>query len=154
MILAKTKENPARIINHLKKIKVPKNLKKFDSFFIIVPEEFNYLKEMFMTKFDELFGPKVSGRVFTLEQTKHAKTVIPSDKELFISLGYNNKIFGKKRWNVPLPNKADSAAVIATGYYIIGQIQKQQPQYFKKNIESYAKKTSQIFGQTIKPIVD
>lgn len=156
MILAKTKENPRVILNHIKKIKskIPRNLRRYDSFYIIVPEELDNIREMFLTKFSELFGPKVSGRVFTVEQTKHAKTVISSDKELFISLGHNNKIFGKKRLNIPLPRKAGYASIMAVGYYIIGQIQKQHPPYFKNSIEAYAKRTSKMFGQTIKPIVE
>lgn len=154
MILGKTKENPKAILNYLNLIKkkIPKNLSNYDAFFIIVPEEFDLIREMFSTKFDELFGPKISGRVFTVEQTKHAKTVVPSEKELFISFGYNNKLFGKKRLNLPLPPKSNFAAVMAIGYYVIGQIQKQHPQYFKKNIETYTKYASKLFQQEIKPI--
>ena len=156
MILGKTKESPQKIINNIKKIKVPKNLKKFNAFYIIMPIEFDNVRELFQTKFDELFGPKINGRVFTIEQTKHAKTVIPSDKEFFIGLGYNNKLFGKKqnRLNVTIPKNAGPATVMALGYYIIGQIQKQHPDYFKKNIENYTKQTSKMFKSTIKPIVD
>ncbi len=156
MILGKTKESPQKIINNIKKIKVPKNLKKFNAFYIIMPIEFDNVRELFQTKFDELFGPKINGRVFTIEQTKHAKTVIPSDKEFFIGLGYNNKQFGNKknRLNVSLPKNAGPATVMALGYYIIGQIQKQHPDYFKKNIENYTKQTSKMFKSTIKPIVD
>ena len=126
MILGKTKESPQKIISLIKKIRTPRNLKKFNAFYIIVPTEFDNLRELFQTKFDELFGPKINGRVFTIEQTKHAKTVVPSDKEFFIGLGYNNKLFGKKqnRLNITLPKSAGPATVMALGYHIIGQIQK------------------------------
>lgn len=151
MILSKTKENPKKIKEALRKIdKFSKKLKNYDSYFIIVPEEFDYTREMFLTKFDELFGPKISGRVFTYEQTKHAKTLVPSDKELFVGLGVNNKIFGKNRVNIPFKGK--EAGLIATGYYFIGKIQKQNPDYFKKNIESYVKFASRVFNQEIKII--
>ena len=86
-----------------------------------------------MTKFDELFGPKISGRVFTIEQTKHAKTVVPSEKELFLGAGYNNRYFGKHRVNLPLPKNADYGALMAITYYFIGNIRKQNLPYFKKN---------------------
>ncbi len=156
MILAKTKESPQAIISYLQQIKkkIPSNLDQYNAFFIIVPEEFDLLREMFLTKFHELFGPLISARVCTPEQTKHAKTVIPSPTELFISLGYDNKLFGKNRINLPLPEEADFATVMAAGYYLIGQIQKQRPPYFKDNIERYAKETSKMFGQEIKPIVE
>ena len=82
--------------------------------------------------------------------------IVPSDKEFFIGLGYNNKLFGKKqnRLNVTLPKSAGPATVMALGYYIIGQIQKQHPNYFKNNITNYTKQTSKMFKSTIKPIVE
>lgn len=150
MILSKTRENPKNILNYLKKIRVPNNLRKYDAFYFIVPKEFELIKEMFTTKFDELFGPKVSARAFTVEQTHHAKIIVESSRELFISLGYNNKDLGTKRLNMPLPKNAGFATMMAVGYYIIGKIQKQHPPYFKKSIEAYTKKASKIFKQKIK----
>ncbi len=111
---------------------------------------------MALTKFDELFGPIISGRVFTPEQTKHAKTVVSSKNEFFISFGYENNSFGyeKNRLKVPLPRNADYASVISIVYYIIGKIQKAHQPLFKKNIENYTKQASRIFKQDIKPIVE
>ena len=108
---------------------------------------------MFLTKFDELFGAKISARVFTVEQAKHAKTVVPSEKELFISIGYDNTIFGKHRWNISLPQEADYGTLMAIGYYVIGQIQKQHPPYFKQNIEKYCKEASKVFGEKIEVMI-
>ena len=144
MILAKTREDPTKILNHIQK-RVKKSLKvdlkNFKSFYIIIPPEFDILKEMLLTKFDELFGGKVNGRCYTSEQTKHAKTVVPSKDELFISIGFENKIFGDKsaRWNISLFKGADFASIIAIGYYAIGLIQKNKPPYFMKNAEKYSK---------------
>jgi hypothetical protein len=157
MILSKTKEDPKIILDFIKKQikpKIPKNLKQYDSYYFIIPNEFDSTRELFMTKFDELFCSKLSGRVFTPEQTKHAKTITPSNKELFISIGYNNTLWGTKRLNFTLPKNAGPAMVMAINYYIIGHIQKQNPPYFKKNIEIYTKKVSKLFKQTIKPIAE
>ncbi|MBN1386206.1 hypothetical protein JW968_04515 [Candidatus Woesearchaeota archaeon] len=157
MMLSSSKEDPGKILRHIKKNidpKIPKNLSKYNAFFIIVPDEFDAIREMFLTKFSELFGPMVNGRVFTPEQTKHAKTVIPSGKELFISIGYDNKNFGTNRLDLPLPKGAGHATVMAVGYYVIGKIQKQHTPYFKHYIEKYCRATSKVFGSTIKPIVD
>ncbi|MBU1703843.1 MAG: hypothetical protein KJ922_00600, partial [Nanoarchaeota archaeon] len=153
MILGHTKENPKIILDHLKKLKIP-NFKPYDSFYIIVPEEFENVRELFLTKFDELFGSKVTGRCFTPEQTKHAKTVVPDDKELFIGIGYKNTAFGNHRVNFTLPKDAKAASIMAVGYYIIGHIQKQKPAYFKNNIVTYCKTASKLFSQTINPIVE
>ncbi len=155
MLMARTKEDPREIIAHLKRMEksIPKDIGKYDAFYLLVPEEFDAIREMFVTKFDELFGPMVNGRVFTPEQTKHAKTVVPSDKELFISFGYENRTFGTRRFNVPLPKGASYATLMATAYYVIGHIQRQKPPYFKKNIVAYTKKASALFGQTITPLV-
>ena len=149
MILAKTKENPTTILSLVQALKVSRNLSKYNAFFIIIPAEFELLKEMFQTKFDELFGPMMVGRIFTPEQVKHAKTVIPSDKELFISLGYENKLFGVQRWNIALPAKVDYGLLMALGYSIIGKIQSQHPPYFKDNITRYCQDTSTLFQEKI-----
>ncbi|MBS3167961.1 hypothetical protein J4216_02470 [Candidatus Woesearchaeota archaeon] len=159
MIFAKTQEDPKEILSFLKtKIDplIPKNLKKFDSFYLLIPVEFDNMREMALTKFDELFGPIISGRVFTPEQTKHAKTVVSSKKEFFISFGYPNNNFGyeNNRLNIPLPKNADYASVISIVYYIIGKIQKQHKPYFKRSIEEYMKKASNIFSLELKPIVE
>lgn len=151
MILGKTKEDPSKILKAVKKLKVP-NLKKYKSFYIIIPEEFESAREMFLTKFDELFGPRVEGRVFTYEETKHAKTVVKSNKELFIGLGVNNKVFGENRLNFKLPKNMDYGMLLAAGYYIIGKIQGQKPPYFKRSIREYVKKISRVFGEKIRVI--
>lgn len=108
---------------------------------------------MLTTKFDELFGPYVSGRSFTMVQAEHGKTVVESDKELFISFGEKNRIFGSRRLEVPIYKNAGYAAALAIGYYVIGHIQKQHPPYFKNSIESYAKRISKVFGEKIGPVV-
>ncbi len=149
MILAKTKENAKAISQLIKSAdkKIPRNLKNFDSFFFIIPPKFEVIKEFFMNKFDELFGSKISVRVFTMEQAKHAKTIVPSDKELFVSLGERNNLFGKNRIEIPVPKDADYGTMFSLGYYLIGKIQKQNKPYFKDNIKNYLKQYEKIFGE-------
>ena len=98
----------------------------------------------------------MSGRAFTFEQSEHAKTVVPSEQELFIGFGEKNETFGTKKTRlfVPIPDTFGYGAMVAIGYYVIGQIQKQHPPYFKNNILSYTKQASQLFNQTINPIVE
>jgi len=141
MMLARTREKPARIKQHLLgrvKPLIP-NFRKYSAFYLMVPAEFDLVRPMFITKFDELFGPRVVGRCYTLEQTLHAKTVVPSDKELFISFGVENRYFGTQRLAIPLPTKAGFVAMIATGYYVIGHIQQQFPPWFMRHADSYAR---------------
>src|ERR1035441_4045818 len=64
------------------------------------------------TKFDELFGGRLTGRCYTTEQTLHAKTVVPWEKELFIGIGVNNEDFGTERLNIPLPDDAGYVAMM------------------------------------------
>jgi len=161
MILARTGEDPKKILNTIEKIKnkIPSDLSKYKAFFILIPNEFENIREMFLTKFDELFGPNLLGRVFTPDETKHAKTVEPSDAELFIGLGYDNKLFGlpgqgKNRLNIDLPDGFSYGTLLAVGYYIIGQIQKSNPPYFKENIERYIEEASKIFGEKLSVIVE
>ena len=156
MILGQTHEDPKKIYRHIKKIDklIPKDLSKYEAFYFIVPSKFDSIRSMFVTKFDELFGPKITGRVFTKEQTKHAKTVISSDKELFVSFGKKNINYGTKRLNIPLPKNTDYGTIMTIGYYLIGKIQKQDPAFFKRNIVKYTDKASKIFKQKINPIVE
>jgi hypothetical protein len=136
--------------------RVPENFSAYDAFFITVPESLDAVKGMLATKFDELFGAKVSGRVFTLEEAKHAKTVVPSESECFLSFGEENAAFGAPdaRVFIPLPEQAGPAALMTVAYYVIGCIQKQHPPYFKEHIAAYAREASEIFNQEIRPIVE
>jgi len=159
MMLSKTNENAEDInsfIDNEVKPKIPANLTEYEAYYFLVPEEFNTMREMVETKFNELFGPRVMGRIFTVEQTKHAKTVIPLDTELFVSFGEDNTVFGKpeNRLTIPLPVNADSAAFMAVSYYFVGQLQKQLPPYYKERIAEYVKETSEMFGSTINVIVE
>lgn len=149
MILSKTSEDPKKILAFLKKIKIP-SLKKYNAYFFIVPEKFDNIREFYETKFDELFGPKIQGRAFTYQETKHAKTLINSNKELFISFGKQNNIFGKNRLNYSLPKNSNFGLMFCLGYYIIGKIQSQNPPWFKRSIKRYVKEASKLFKQKIK----
>ena len=141
MMLARTRENPARIKQHLlRRVKplIP-NFRKYAAFYLMLPSEYDLVREMFITKFDELFGPRVVGRCYTWEQTLHAKTVVPWDKELFIGFGVENRQFGTQRLAIPLPKDAGFAAMVAAGYFVIGHIQQQFPPWFKQNADKYAR---------------
>ena len=63
------------------------NFAEYSSFFIVIPNEFVLLREMFETKFIELFGRKVARDIFSYEQMKHATTVVQDDHELFLCFG-------------------------------------------------------------------
>ena len=153
MILGETKENPKKIHDFIQKkiakIKIPKHNK----FYILVPTKFSGIIRMIQVKFIELFGRQVARDVETIEYIKHATTVVPSN-ELFISFGDKNTKYGKNKLFIPLPKNSGYGAMMAISYYVVGKIQKQQPDYFKKNIEAYMKKASKIFGKKMSPIVE
>lgn len=159
MLLSMTGEDPEAIhdfiLNDVQNT-LPKDLGTYDAYYLTVPDHFTLVREMFVTKFDELFGPRLMGRIFTLEQTKHAKTVIPMEKELFISFGEKNTDFGlrQNRLTIPLPERANYVAMMAIGYYVIGQIQKAKPAYFKGRVVEYCREISEVFGKEITPIVE
>lgn len=157
MILGKTHEDPKSIYDFIKTkidaLSFP-NFSSYDKYFLIVPPRFSGIIRMLEVKFIELFGRKIARDVETSEYMKHAVTVVPSN-ELFINFGDTNNTWGEpdKRLDVPLPENVDYAAMMAIGYYIIAQIQKQHPPHFKKNITAYTEKVSKIFRTTINPIV-
>lgn len=158
MILARTGEDPATIRTHLLENVapvIPETLGSMDAFTFILPARFARLVPMVRTKFEELFGPRMVGRVFTEEEIKHAKTVVPSSTECFVSFGVEGRTFGAAGTHlaVPLPENAGYAAMMAITYYLVGHVQKQQPAYFKDAIVPYAAHASQVFGEVIEPIV-
>jgi len=133
-----------------------RDLSAYSSFTFILPKEFSLLTEHIRIKFEELFVPIVWGRAYSEEGVKHAKTVVQSPDELFISLGVENKYYGspQHRLHLPLPEDAGYATAMAAAYYTIGRIQAAHPPYFKNSIAKYAKTASEIFGEQISVIVE
>ncbi|MEX0917568.1 MAG: hypothetical protein WDZ93_00240 [Candidatus Paceibacterota bacterium] len=159
MILSHTEENAGDIRKHIETVvaKIEENdFKRWNAYTFIIPKECQALTGMFRTKFDELFGPFIQGRAFTDEEIKHAKTVVTSPKECFISFGVKNDVYGVEgnRIAVPLPEEAGHGALMAIGYFVIGAIQKQLPPYFKNNIDEYAKRMTELLKEPIRPIVE
>ncbi len=158
MILSQTKEDPKDIYTHIDSIKklIPNDLGKYSSFVLIVPSEFDEIRSMLRTKFDELFGGNISGRVFTSEEVKHAKTIIKSKKELHIDFSALSdvKLYNENHIHIPLREKSMYGEMLSVGYFVIGKIQEAHPAYFKESIVEYTKDASEIFNQVIKPIVE
>jgi hypothetical protein len=127
----------------------------YSGFYLIVPPKFSMIIRMLNIKFIELFGRTVARDIETSEYVRHATTVVKAN-ELFISFGQKNEQWGepKNRLHIPLPENADYAAMMAIGYYVIGQIQKARPAYFKQNIADYTKFISEVLGASISPIVE
>jgi hypothetical protein len=128
---------------------------KFDKYYFITPPRFGGVNRLLQVKFIELFGRNLARDVETSENVRHATTVAPSD-ELFVSFGEANNTWGKpeNRLNIPLPDGANYVAMMAVGYWLVAQIQKAQPPYFKDNIANYCQFISGIFQEDIKPIVE
>ncbi len=159
MLLSNTQEDPSKIRTYIESELVPQipdGLASYTAFYFIIPERFTVMAEMFETKFNELFGPMVPFRVFTNEQTKHAKTVIPLDTELFVSFGEPHPYYGRKggRLSIDVPEWMEAAGFMALVYTFIGNIQKQLPPYYKEHIVEYTKEVSSVFGSAIDPIVE
>ena len=158
MILGKTNEDPEKIQEFIQQeidtLTLP-DFSRYDKYFIIIPPKFSGIIRILEVKFIELFGRRIARDVETSEYMKHAVTVVPSN-ELFVSFGEENTMWGEpdQRLHIPLPENTGYAMMMAIGYYVIAQIQKQHPPYFKENIAAYTKQASGIFGNTINPIVE
>ena len=139
MILSKTRESPSEIKRDLLEKVEPMipGLDEYAAFYLMTESRLGPLLEMFRTKFDELFGGRITGRCYTVSQTLHAKTVVPWEKELFIGLGVNNTQFGSSRINFEPPSSGGYAAMMALGYFVIGHLQRQRPPWFKEHASSY-----------------
>ena len=139
MILSKTKEDPKMILKFLRSIKLKINLKKYQSYAFILPDQYKNICALLQTKADELFGPHVVLRAFTEGNARHAKFIHRDKKELVISLGVTNNYFGdpKSRLEIKLPKNHNFGLLMMLGYSLIGNIQEIKPNYFKKNIKAY-----------------
>lgn len=157
-VIAKTKENPKEIIKFIKEHvdpAIPKNIASYEGYLLVTPNDFFKINSLFHVKFKELFARKVSRDVETFEGLKHAVTVVPCEKELCIQFGEGEVEFSKDRKIIiPLPKGADTAAVMAIGYYVIGKIQEGKPQWFKESIGDFIKKLNKTkFGKNLSVIV-
>jgi len=148
MILSNSQEKAQDIKNVIKKIKIPNNISEYKAYSFILPNNFSQLSEMIEIKRDELFGSRLSIRAFSEGQARHAKFVIPWEKELVISFK-ENKYFGfkKSRLEIKLPKKANIGLLFSLTYYIIGLIQESKPGYFKKNIKEYCQTGPKAYGK-------
>ncbi len=155
MILAQTKERAGDLGHHIATLlpTLPKNFASYDSFFFLLPASHRLVAPMLLTKFDELFGSRVSARAFTIEEAKHAKTLISNEKELFISIGVPHNPFAENTLFIPMPASSDYAAYMCTAYAIIGMIQAQHPPYYMEHIREYVRRSSEVFGHEIPVIV-
>lgn len=158
MILAHTAEDPDAIRTYLLNTVLPLIPNIFSAqsaFTFVLPTRFARIAPMVRTKFDELFGPKLVGRIFTEEEIKHAKTVVPSKSECFVYFGLPDAKFTTvgSEVHIPLAHDFESAALMAITYFVVGHIQKQQPPHFRKSIEAYTLRASDMFGYSIEPIV-
>jgi hypothetical protein len=156
MLYGGTGVSPRRIHSYIETVIDPLliNLENYKAFLIVIPPEFADVRKMFETKFDELFGPHILGRAVTTEELKHAKTVVTSKEQCFVSFGSETQCGNPgRRISIPLMENAIHAEVVALGYYLIGKIQKANPSYYKENIAQYVKEASAMFGHEIPIIV-
>lgn len=139
MILGSTRESSTDILAFLEQFQFIQHFAEYTSYSFVLPDAFGEVCPMIEIKRNELFGPHLSLRAFTMGRARHAGFVHPWEKELVITLGQKNNYFGHPdhRWNVDLLDKADYALVIALSYFIVGKIQEVKPAYFKQNIEKF-----------------
>ena len=153
MVFPATGESAQSILNHIQKVIAPllnnnelAKLAEFKAHYVMLPARFHLAQSMIVTKFDELFGGRINGRVYTDETTKHAKTVVAWQSELFTSIGCGNDLFGEARLHLPLTEGAGYAELIAVGYYFVGRLQAAYPDWFRQSVEQYTKFQEGLFS--------
>lgn len=139
MILSATQEDVKMIKEFIEKLQFPEKFSKYEGYTFVLPNKFQNICPMIEIKKSELFGSLLSLRAFPEGHARHAKFVIPSEKELVISVGVENKYFGHPdhKWSIEFPENLNFGAMLALTYSIVGKIQAAKPAYFKDNIENY-----------------
>lgn len=158
-VFAKTWESPKYIQEFIAKNIDPVlekiDFSNFDSYLLVTPDKFAWVNQLFRVKFIELFWRKIARDVFSYEHLKHAITVVPHEKELAISFWQWEFDFENTRLQIPLPENADLATIMAIWYYVIGKIQQSYPNYFQKNIWNYIDRMNQSgFSKWLSVIVE
>jgi len=139
MILSATGENVNAIQKYIQTLKLPENFDTYDAYSFVLPDRYANICPMLDIKKNELFGPFTSLRAFPEGHARHAKFIIPTEKELVIGINANIDHFGHPdhRFTLDLPKEADFGFVLALTYFITGKIQASKPSYFKDSIENY-----------------
>lgn len=139
MILSATQEKPEKIKGLIEKIKLPENFSAYESYAFVLPDKFGNICPMLDIKKSELFGPLLSLRAFPEGHARHAKFVIPSEKELAISIGSDSQYFGHPdhKWNIDFAENLSFGTMLSLTYFLVGKIQESKPPYFKENVEEY-----------------
>jgi len=147
MILGAENGDPKKILATLKALPFPQDFANYKAYSFILPDDFCDIAPMLEIKRHELFGPRLSIRAFSQGEARHAKFVIPWEKELIISFG-ENKFFGEKkqRWEIKTSSETKAAFIMALSYFIIGKIQATKPPYFKNNIKNYCANGAKAYG--------
>ncbi len=148
MILSATGEKAKDIKQFIKNLRLPNNYTKYSAYSFILPDAYAEVVPMLDIKKHELFGPHLSIRSFTYGDARHAKFVMPWEKELVISLG-ENKYFGnpKHRLEIKMPKKYGAGLIMALTYYLIGKIQEAKPPYYKKAVVNYCLEGPKAYGK-------
>ena len=139
MMLSTTNEDVKLVKQQLEKAQFPENFNSYESYSFVLPDNYVNICPMIDIKKSELFGPHLSMRAFSSGHARHAKFVIPWEKELVISIGEKNEFYGHPdhRWDIDLSKSTNSGTMLSLTYYIVGKIQAAKNDYFKQNIENY-----------------
>jgi len=179
MMMAKSGENARAIKKYIQNEVNPVlerfgRLNDYEAFFGVVPNSLGLLAERGIVKFQELFSQQYGVDFCAEDDSKHAKTLVPTleskqiqinpetgapieyKKELFLNFGGVKPAYGpeNQRLNIPLPNDVDYATATSILYYVVGKIQESHPQMFKLNCAGYTKEQTKMFGKQINIIQD
>lgn len=159
-VFAKTQEDPSQIwqfiLDEVKPI-IPENIGDYQGYLLVSPEAFALGNRLFEVKFIELFARRIGKDARTFEEMKHAITVVPYEAELCIQFGEGDTgvLMPDHQLQIPLPENAGLAAIMAIGYYVIGQIQNKKTPWFKENIGAYIDYLNQQnFGKGLSVVVE
>lgn len=182
-MISRTGEDAKKALDYINNVVKPivdgfhetRDLGSYSSFFGMVSTKFNLLANRGIVKFQELFSQQYGVDFCTVEDAKHAKTVVPTllhpteehtdpnsdtkieyKKELFMTFGTENEVYGNSedRLNIPLPEGAGYATATAVLYYVVGRIQKELPALYKFNVANYAEVQGQLFGSKMNLLQD
>jgi hypothetical protein len=153
MLVANSGEDPEAILACVESLEVPRDIGDYPAYYFLVPAEYEPVAEMFNIKFREIFGSHVYGRASTEAHANHGLFVNRSNEELVVGLNVDNPWRGYRRVNLHVPCIGDDTpgALLAAGYYLIGQIQRRKPSWFRENLFDYVDAVNRALGWNVRP---
>ena len=142
MIQGVTHEDIYDIRKFVELLKEPKGgYSNYKAFVLLFPDHMPEVAAMVDWKLEEMLGRIVGSLATNLTNFQHGADIVDFEKEIYVSIGVENNYYGspERRFRINVPGHFGPLGFLMTGYWIVGQIQKNHPG-FQRDLKNYKEK--------------